>query len=63
MRWRRCLGPVKTQGTLFGRMRESTLWAVHKGIQDYLFEKIGAGDPEIVSILQKWTTVRDRTHL
>ncbi len=52
----------KTQGTLFGRMRESTLCAVHKGIQDYLFEKIGAGDPEIVSILQKLTTVRDRTH-
>ena len=32
----------KTQGSIFGRMRESTLCAVHKGIQDYLFERIGA---------------------
>lgn len=52
----------KTQGTIFGRMRESTLCAVHKGIQDYLFEKIGSGDPEVLAILQRWTTVRDRTH-
>lgn len=52
----------KTQGTIFGRMRESTLCAVHKGIQDYLFEKIGSGDAQVLSILQRWTTVRDRTH-
>jgi His-Xaa-Ser system radical SAM maturase HxsB len=52
----------KTQGTIFGRMRESTLCAVHKGIQDFLFEKIGGADREVFEILQKWTTVRDRTH-
>jgi uncharacterized protein len=52
----------KTQGTIFGRMRESSLCAVHKGIQDYLFEKIGGGDAEVVEILRRWTTVRDRTH-
>ncbi len=52
----------KTQGSIFGRMRESTLCAVHKGIQDYLFEKIGSGDKETLDVFQKWTTVRDRTH-
>jgi radical SAM protein with 4Fe4S-binding SPASM domain len=52
----------KTQGTIFGRMRESTLCSVHKGIQDYLFEKIGSGDAETLEIFKKWTTVRDRTH-
>ena len=30
----------KTQGTIFGRMRESALCEVYKGIQDYLFEKL-----------------------
>jgi uncharacterized protein len=52
----------KTQGNIFGRMRESSLCAVHKGIQDYLFSKIGGGDKETLEILQRWTTVRDRTH-
>jgi His-Xaa-Ser system radical SAM maturase HxsB len=52
----------KTQGTIFGRMRESSLCMVHKGIQDYLFEKIGGGDKETLEIFQRWTTVRDRTH-
>jgi His-Xaa-Ser system radical SAM maturase HxsB len=52
----------RTQGTIFGRMRESTLCAVHKGIQDYLFEKIGEGDPEVLAIFRRWTTVRERSH-
>ena len=52
----------KTQGTIFGRMRESSLCAVHKGIQDYLFEKLGSGDPTVLETFKKWTTVRDRTH-
>ena len=52
----------KTQGTIFGRMRESSLCAVHKGIQDHLFAKLGGGDQEVIEILKKWTTVRDRTH-
>jgi hypothetical protein len=34
----------KTQGTIFGRMRESALCEVYKGIQDYLFEKLADGD-------------------
>src|SRR5262249_15370025 len=40
----------RTQGTIFGRMRESTLCAVHKGIQDVLFEKLRAQDPETIEI-------------
>jgi radical SAM protein with 4Fe4S-binding SPASM domain len=52
----------KTQGSIFGRMRESSLCMVHKGIQDYLFTKIGGPDRETLEILQRWTTVRDRTH-
>lgn len=52
----------KTQGSIFGRMRESSLCAVHKGIQDYLFERIGLGGPDVTQVLQRWTTVRDRTH-
>jgi len=52
----------KTQGSIFGRMRESTLCSVHKGIQDYLFEKLREDDEETVGILRRWTTVRERTH-
>jgi len=52
----------RTQGTIFGRMRESTLCSVHKGIQDYLFEKLREDDPKTVEILRRWTTVRERTH-
>ena len=52
----------RTQGSIFGRMRESTLCAVHKGIQDYLFTRIGGRDPAVLDVLQKWTTVRDRAH-
>jgi His-Xaa-Ser system radical SAM maturase HxsB len=52
----------KTQGTLFGRMRESTLCAVHKGIQDYLFEKIAEGNQDVMDIFRRWTTVRSRDH-
>ncbi len=52
----------KTQGSIFGRMRESTLCSVHKGIQDYLFERLCGDDPATVETLQRWTTARDRTH-
>lgn len=52
----------RTQGTIFGRMRESTTCAVHKGIQDYLFGKLRENDPTTTEILRRWTTVRARTH-
>lgn len=52
----------KTQGTIAGRMRESTVCMVHKGIQDYLFEKILRNDPEEMEILRRWTINRPRDH-
>lgn len=52
----------KTQGSLFGAMRESSLCAVHKGIQDYLFGKLAQGDPQVLEIFDKWTTRRPREH-
>ncbi len=52
----------KTQGTFFGRMRESNMCAVHKGIQDYLFEKLATADQATLEILERWTTVRPREH-
>jgi len=51
-----------TQGSLFGRMRESSLCAVYKGLQDFLFEKLHDNDPQTIEILKRWTTVRDRAH-
>jgi His-Xaa-Ser system radical SAM maturase HxsB len=52
----------KTLGTMMGRMRESSMCAVHKGIQDYLFEKLATADEETLEILRRWTTIRPREH-
>ncbi len=52
----------KTQGTIFGRMRESALCEVYKGIQDYLFEKLATGDAATRATLERWTTHRPREH-
>lgn len=52
----------KSFGSVFGRMRESTVCAVHKGIQDYLFERLSSEDPKIIEVFQKWTTHRPREH-
>jgi uncharacterized protein len=52
----------KTQGSISGRMRESTVSAVHKGIQDYLFEKLRENDPEVMEIFRRWTINRSRDH-
>jgi len=51
----------KMLGTMFGRMRESPMCAVHKGIQDILFERLARGG-EVRTILERWTTVRARDH-
>lgn len=50
------------QGSIFGRTRESNICAVHKGIQDILFEKLLENDPDTIEIFRRWTTVRERTH-
>ncbi len=52
------------QGSLFGRMRDSSYCAKHKGIQDYLFTLLhkAQDDPELESILRRWTIARSRPH-
>jgi len=52
----------KNQGSIFGRMRESSVCQVHKGIQDYLFEKLAAADPAVLAAFDRWTTHRAREH-
>jgi His-Xaa-Ser system radical SAM maturase HxsB len=52
----------KTQGSLVGRMRESTVCEVHKGIQDYLFGKLRENDPAVMETFRRWTTHRVREH-
>ena len=52
----------RTQGSIFGRMRESNICAVHKGIQDYLFHKLAEGEPHVLEAFERWTTVRSREH-
>jgi len=52
----------KTQGSLFGHMRDNGLCRIHLGIQDYLFGKIAEGDPRVLEVLRKWTTARPRSH-
>jgi His-Xaa-Ser system radical SAM maturase HxsB len=52
----------KTLGSIFGRMRESHVCQVHKGIQDYLFEKLATADEPTLDVLRRWTTIRPREH-
>ena len=52
----------KHHGSIFGRMRESSVCAVHKGIQDYLFEKLAEADPHTLQSFDRWTTNRAREH-
>lgn len=52
----------KAQGSIFGRMRDNNVCAVHKGIQDYLFEKLATSDAEVMQIFERWTTIRPREH-
>lgn len=52
----------KNQGSIFGQMRTSPVCAVHKGIQDYLFERLAGGDPHVLATFDRWTTIRARDH-
>jgi uncharacterized protein len=53
---------LKSQGSMFGRMRDNNICAVHKGIQDYLFEKLAEGKPHVLRAFERWTTHRPREH-
>lgn len=52
----------RTQGTLWGRMPESSLCAVHMGIQDYLFEKLSSDPTVKEEVFSRWISVRNRSH-
>ncbi len=52
----------KAQGSIFGRMRDNNVCSVHKGIQDYLFERLAEGKPEVLAAFERWTTIRPREH-
>lgn len=52
----------KTQGSLFGTMRESSVCQVHKGIQDFLFGKLAEEDEGTLETFRRWTTIRPRDH-
>jgi len=52
----------KNQGSIFGQMRTSPVCSVHKGIQDYLFERLSEADPETLATFDRWTTIRAREH-
>ncbi len=52
----------KNQGSIFGQMRTSAVCSVHKGIQDYLFERLADADPHTLAAFDRWTTIRPREH-
>jgi uncharacterized protein len=52
----------KTLGNLLGRMRESSMCAVHKGIQDWIFTTLATAPADTLEVLRRWTTIRPRDH-
>lgn len=53
---------LKTQGSIYGHMPDNNICMVHKGIQDYLFEKLGEDNPDTDKAFERWTTIRPREH-
>jgi len=52
----------KTQGSLHGRMRDSTWCKKHKSIFDYLMHKLEAADERDMEMFRLWTTNRTLDH-
>ncbi len=52
----------KTQGTINGRMRDSTWCRKHKYIFDYLATRLRDADAEEMEIFQRWTINRPQEH-
>jgi len=52
----------KTQGSIFGRMRDSDWCRKHKGIFDILMARWIKATPEERDVLERWTTQRPREH-
>ena len=51
-----------TQGSIQGRMPESTWCQKHKGIFDYLVGRLRDADAEERAILERWTINRPQEH-
>ncbi|MGM0575784.1 MAG: His-Xaa-Ser system radical SAM maturase HxsB [Myxococcota bacterium] len=52
----------KTQGSIFGRMRDSNWCRKHKYIFDHLMEKLHRADEEEMEIFRRWTINRRQDH-
>lgn len=52
----------KTQGSIWGRMRDSTWCKKHKNIFDYLAFRLSEANSEERDILTRWTTNRAQEH-
>ena len=52
----------KTQGTINGRMRDSTWCRKHKYIFDYLARRLHDADAEEMAMFDRWTTNRPQEH-
>ena len=52
----------KTQGTINGRMRDSTWCRKHKYIFDYLARRLKDADAEEMEMFMRWTTNRPQEH-
>ena len=52
----------KTQGSLHGRMRDSTWCRKHKSIFDYLMHKLAVATPDDMAMFERWTTRRTLDH-
>lgn len=51
-----------TQGSIQGRMPESTWCRKHMGIFDFLVRRLAAADPEEMAIFERWTINRPQEH-
>ncbi len=51
-----------TQGSFFGRMRDSVWCSKHKNIFDYLARRLKNNDPKDMAMFDRWTTNRAQEH-
>lgn len=52
----------KTQGSIFGRMRDSDWCRKHMGIFDILVGKLASATAEEMAVLERWTICRTQEH-
>jgi His-Xaa-Ser system radical SAM maturase HxsB len=52
----------KTQGSIFGRMRDSDWCRKHKGIFDIVMRKLDSATPDELAVFRRWTISRRQDH-